>query len=323
MSEATAQPVPQKTLIVLDPFYKEHDTGPGHPEAVERYEAVVFGLRESGLLLKTDIVTPRDALEDDLLMVHAPKYLKIVREDTWFGAGELSTGDVVLSPRSLDVALRAAGAGLTAVDAVMAKKHRNAFCVVRPPGHHATPVKGMGFCIFNNIAIAARYAQKKHKVGKVAIIDWDVHHGNGTQDTFYDDDSVLFFSVHQYPWYPGTGADAETGTGRGLGYTVNVPLPAMSSAKQIVPAFTDILGSKINKFRPDLILVSAGFDSRVGDPLGRFRLTDDDFVTLTDLVKEWAHDFCEGRIVSMLEGGYNLDGVAKGTRAHVGALIAP
>ena len=310
-----------KTALVLDPLYKEHDTGPGHPEALERYEAVVWALREAGLLARADILSPRDALEDDLLRVHTARYLKIVREDTWFGAGELSTGDVILSARSLDVALRAAGAGLTAVDAVMTQKNRNAFCIVRPPGHHATPVKGMGFCIFNNVAIAARYAQTHHKVGKILIVDWDVHHGNGTQDTFYDDDSVLFFSVHQYPWYPGTGPDTDTGTGRGLGYNINVPMPAMSGGKQIIPAFTDLLGTRIRRFKPDLIFISAGFDSRVNDPLGRLRLLDEDFGTLTKLVMEWAAEFCDNRIVSMLEGGYSLNGVAKGSTAHVQALM--
>lgn len=314
-------PRPKKTGVVLDPIYREHDTGHGHPEAAERYEAVAYALRGAGLLMKAELISPRDALEPDLLAVHAAKYLKIVRDDMWFGAGELSTGDVKLCDRSLDVAMRAAGAGLTAVDAVIEKRVRNAFCLARPPGHHATPTRGMGFCIFNNAAITARYAQRQHKVGKVLIVDWDVHHGNGTQEAFYDDESVMFFSVHQSPWYPGTGDASETGMGAGLGTTVNVPLPAGTGIKQMMPVFTDVLGTKIGRFKPELIIISAGFDSRVEDPLGRFELVDEDFAALTKLVLEWGKEFCEERVISVLEGGYALEGLASAATAHVGAMM--
>jgi acetoin utilization deacetylase AcuC-like enzyme len=204
----------------------------------------------------------------------------------------------------------------------MTGKLRNAFCAVRPPGHHARPAQGMGFCLFNNIAIAARYAQRKHGAAKVLIADWDVHHGNGTQDIFYEDGSVLFFSTHQSPWYPFTGHIDETGAGKGRGCTLNAPLPAGSGMKEIGGAFKERLLPAAEKFKPDLVMISAGFDSRVDDPLGRFTLGDDDFVALTKLLMKFADEYCQGRLVSVLEGGYNLAGLASAVSAHVGTLVA-
>jgi len=236
------------------------------------------------------------------------------------GFHELSTGDTIISPRSLDAALRATGGALNAVDAVLSGKAKNAFCIVRPPGHHASAVRGMGFCLFDSIAIAARYAQKKHGVDRVLIADWDVHHGNGTQDIFYSDGSVFFFSTHQHPWYPGTGAPNETGEGRGQGTTLNCPYPAGSGRKEILGAFQEKLLAAADSFKPGLVLVSAGFDSRVGDPLGNFMLTDSDFTDLTNVMREIADKHANGRLVSLLEGGYSLEGLAAGVRAHVAAL---
>jgi acetoin utilization deacetylase AcuC-like enzyme len=220
----------------------------------------------------------------------------------------------------LDIALEAAGGVMNAVDAVLERRAKNAFCAVRPPGHHASAVRGMGFCVFNNIAVAARYAQRKHGIGNILIADWDVHHGNGTQDIFYNDGSVFFFSTHQSPWYPGTGARDETGEGPGRGTTLNCPLPAGSGRTDIVGAFREPLVRAMDDFKPELVLISAGFDSRLGDPLGQFRLTDEDFADLTRMLMDIADEHADGRMVSVLEGGYSLDGLAAGVSAHVTTL---
>jgi acetoin utilization deacetylase AcuC-like enzyme len=208
------------------------------------------------------------------------------------------------------------GAGLNAVDAVLTGRARNAFCVVRPPGHHANACRGMGFCLFNNIAIAARYAQRKHGVARVAIVDWDVHHGNGTQDIFYADPTVFFFSTHQWPLYPGTGRANETGAGAAQDTTMNFPFPAGSGRAEILGAVQQAFIPAMQSYRPELVLISAGFDSRIDDILGRFTLTDPDFADLTRVVMEIA----DGRVVSLLEGGYNLSGLASAATAHVRAL---
>jgi acetoin utilization deacetylase AcuC-like enzyme len=310
------------TLLLADPQCKQHLTGPGHPERPERFDAIIQALERASLTQKFGKVASRPATDDEIALCHSAAYIRVVRHDIATGARELSTGDTNVSPKSLDVALRTVGGVLNAIDAVMERRARNSFCVVRPPGHHATPNRGMGFCIFNNVAIAARHAQRKHKAKRVLIADWDVHHGNGTQDIFYSDGSVFYFSTHQSPWYPGTGAASETGEGAGKGTTLNCPFPAGAGRKEILGAFRNQLVPAADKFKPDLVLISAGFDSRMGDPLGRFTLSDEDFAELTTVILEIAARHAGGRLVSVLEGGYNLSGLASAAISHVKALLS-
>src|SRR5579871_3067540 len=306
------------TGLVADSISKEHLTGLGHPERPERFDAALNAL--AGLHLER--IPARLANKDEILLCHTSKYVRLVEHEIMTGFHILSTGDTVISPRSMDAALSATGAALNAVDNVINGKVKNAFCVVRPPGHHATPDRGMGFCIFNSVAIAARYAQRKYGVSRVLIADWDVHHGNGTQDIFYSDGTVLFLSTHQYPWYPGTGAANETGEGAGEGWTINAPFPAGAGRKEILGAFQQRLIPAADRVKPELVLLSAGFDSRAGDPLGQFQLDDTDFRDLTKVVLEIADKHAGGRLVSILEGGYNLNGLGSAVRAHVEALIS-
>lgn len=314
--------MPASPVLVTDLAYEKHDTGYGHPEQPARIKAVLGALDKAGLSEKFRKVKPRPCEDADILRCHTPEYLASVKADVTAGATHLRTGDTNISHASLDVARLAAGGLLAAVDEVLGGQAPNAFCVSRPPGHHATPNKGMGFCLFNNVALAARYAQEKHGVSKILVVDWDVHHGNGTQDIFYEDGSVYFFSTHQSPWYPGTGDRDETGKGKGLGSTLNRPFPSGSGHDEIVEtAFGKDLLAAMNTFRPELILVSAGFDSRLGDPLGQFRLTDNDFATLTNLMLDLAKEHADGKLVSVLEGGYDLNGLGKAAAAHAKTLL--
>jgi acetoin utilization deacetylase AcuC-like enzyme len=312
--------MPSATAILCDPVYKEHSTGRNHPEQPARMDAVAQALERTGAIGDGPRIPVRPATDDDVALCHTRPYIEIVKREVAGGAKILSTGDTQIGPQSLAVALMATGGVLNAVDAVVEGRAGNAFCAVRPPGHHATADRGMGFCIFNNVAIAARYAQARHGIGNVVIVDWDVHHGNGTQDIFYRDGSVFYFSTHQSPWYPGTGAADETGEGKGVGLTLNCPFPAGSGAKEIVGAFQSKLVPAMRDFRPELVLLSAGFDSRLGDPLGDFTLSDEDFAGLTGIVLEIADQYAGGKLVSVLEGGYSLTGLAAGVAAHVEAL---
>jgi acetoin utilization deacetylase AcuC-like enzyme len=308
------------TALIADPVCREHLLGRHHPERPERFDVVMESLRQTGLLERLLPLEPRAATEEELLLCHTPEYLRTAQHDVEAGHAYLSTGDTDITPNSWDVAVRAAGGVLNAVDAVVEGRAQSAFCLVRPPGHHATASRGMGFCLLNNVALAARYAQRHHGLERVLIVDWDVHHGNGTQAIFYADPSVFFFSTHQWPLYPGTGRADETGEGKGHGATMNFPFPAGAGRAQILGAVQDSLMPAAEKFRPGLVLISAGFDSRVGDPLGRFTLTDEDFADLTRAVKEIADGHAGGRVVSILEGGYNLSGLASAATAHVAAL---
>ncbi len=308
------------TAVVVSDNYRRHRPGVGHPECPERMEAVARGIdevqREHPLLF----LPPREADGPSLHLCHDSAYLQQAREEIALGLESLSTGDTSVSDCSWEVACLAAGGAMAGVDAILQGTARRVFCGVRPPGHHATPHRGMGFCIVNNVAIAARYAQRNYGMGKVLIVDWDVHHGNGTQEVFYEDDSVFFFSTHQHPWYPGTGLSDEVGAGRGRGYTVNVPLPAGTGRDAMQAAWERQLQPAIASFRPEFIIISAGFDSRRGDPLGGFRLEDDDFRELTAAIVAWANEYAEGRVLSVLEGGYQLQGLSKAIAAHVTAL---
>lgn len=280
------------------------------------------GLESSGLAREMIRLPVRIATDDELALVHTRQYIELLQREISEGRSQLSTGDTDICSESEGAARSAAGCVLSAVDALFSKSATNVFCPVRPPGHHANAARGMGFCLFNNVALAARYAQHKYDIERVLIADWDVHHGNGTQDIFYEDGSVLFFSTHQSPWYPGTGDISERGEGKGEGKTINCPFPANTAASKIIAAFHDSLLPAARAFHPDLVLLSAGFDSRIHDPLGRFLLTDANFGELTGMMLDLAAECCGGRLISVLEGGYNLEGLSLAAEAHVRALLA-
>lgn len=308
--------------LVLDDLFTRHITGE-HPEHFARYQALTDMFRSSGLLARVNVLKSRPAELTALRAVHKGSYLTLAEKEIRSGFSQLSTGDTTVCPDSWMVASHAAGSVCAAIDEVFSEETdptKRAFCAVRPPGHHATPDRGMGFCIFNNVAVGARYAQEKYGVGKVAILDWDVHHGNGTQDIFYEDETVLFCSVHQSPWYPGTGMADELGTGKGRGFTLNAPLPEGAAMDRIGDKVDVSFLTAMRKFKPELVMISAGFDSRLGDPLGKFRLLDEDYQTLTRWLRKIAEEFADGRLISVLEGGYSLEGLAAGVQAHIEAL---
>jgi len=313
--------VPHKTGLAYDSVFKEHLTGGGHPESPARCDAIVEALERAGLWEKLERVPVRTAKLEELALCHTQEYIELARRDILSDRGWLSTGDSPVCPKSFEVALFAAGGVLSAVDAVMRGSVRNAFCAVRPPGHHATPDRGMGFCIFNNVAIGARYAQRTHDIRRVLIVDWDLHHGNGTQEIFYDDGSVLYFSTHQWPSFPGSGRADEVGGGAGEGCIVNVPFGPGAGRDEIFGAFLEKLVPAAAEFRPQMVFVSAGFDSAWGDPLGELGLTADDFADLTEVVAGIAQKHARGRLVSALEGGYDLALLGECVAAHVRALM--
>ena len=311
------------TGIVYDPAYKRHRTGPGHPESPARCDAAMEGIAadvpETSLLR----IEPVPASEDQIAMCHSQAYIEIARRDISSGMGFLTTGDTNICRDSFEIALLAAGGVLAAVDAVMDNTVRNAFCMVRPPGHHATADRGMGFCVFNNVAIAARHARTRHGIERVLIVDWDLHHGNGTQAIFYDDPSVFYFSTHQWPCYPGTGTPGETGHGKGKGTTLNCPFPPGTEGAAVVNAFEERLVPAMVEFKPQFVLVSAGFDARMGDPIGNLMLSDADFAELTRIVLGVAHKYAGNRLISASEGGYLLSGLSSAVGSHVRALSSP
>ncbi len=310
-----------KTGLIYDDIYLEHETTPDHPERPERLIEIIKRLKSEGLYSQLLELKAAPAGLNWIETVHSPDYIERARRSCNTGAGYLDSPDVPISDKSYEAAVIAAGGMLAAIDAVMEKRIANAFCAVRPPGHHALESHAMGFCIFNNVAIGARYIQKKYGLSKVLIVDWDVHHGNGTQATFYEDPTVLYFSVHQYPFYPGTGSRAERGDGKGLNYTVNVPLPAGSGDKVYLDVFEQELQPAALDFSPDFVLVSAGFDAHENDLLGQMAVTAEGFARLTEIVKAIALKCCQDRLVSILEGGYHLGGLAASVDSHIRVLM--
>ena len=300
--------------FVSSDFYLEHTSPAGHPERPDRLRAIISHLKECGLWNHLHHIQPAPAKLEYVRAVHFQQHVDRVRRVCERGGGLLDEGDTYAVPRSFGIAMLASGGVVSAIDAVIGKKVNSAFCVVRPPGHHAERDKAMGFCLFNNVAIGAGYAQQGHGLDRVAILDWDVHHGNGTQHIFEQDPSVFYISLHQYPFYPGTGARDERGIGEGEGFTLNVPLPVGTGEARYLQAFTEELIPTLENFKPDLLIISAGFDAHKDDPLGGMKLTEDSFAKMTMLVKDIAP------VVSVLEGGYNLDALARSTESHLNAL---
>jgi acetoin utilization deacetylase AcuC-like enzyme len=309
------------TALIYDPAYLKHETG-HHPENGGRLIAILKALEgDESLWARVRKLRPAVASDEDITRCHSPRLIKHLR-DLCEREVPFVDLDTVICSESLEVARLAAGAAITAVDQVFSGESDNAFAFVRPPGHHATASRAMGFCLLNNAAIGARYAQARYGAERVLIIDWDVHHGNGTQDIFYADPSVFYLSTHQYPYYPGTGSSGERGDGAGEGTTLNIPLAAGTSARSHREAFTEALKAIQNDFPPDLIIVSAGFDSGRGDPLGGLMLEDGDFREMTSEVMDMAGRLASGRVVSILEGGYNLETLGETVRTHVAALAS-
>jgi acetoin utilization deacetylase AcuC-like enzyme len=307
------------TALIYDPLYLRHETGL-HPENAERLRAIAAVLdADEDLQARVKNLLPRSASDEDLLRCHGEQLVGQVRTFCERGRPFMDL-DTVICPESFRVAKLAAGAAMTGIDEVFQGNASNAFAFVRPPGHHATAHRSMGFCLFNNAAVGARYAQARYGAERVLIIDWDVHHGNGTQDIFYKDPTVFYFSTHQYPFYPGTGAATETGNGKGEGFTLNIPLHENTSAHSHREAFTDALKVIESDFPPDLIIISAGFDARIDDPLGGLLLEDADFVEMTKEVMDMADRHAGGRVVSLLEGGYNINTLGETVRTHVSTL---
>lgn len=327
------KPSPHKVAIFYSDQFQLHDTGAGHPENADRLKTVVARLKDNKHFA-TSLIWPAfaPATKQQLALVHTPQYLHLVEEETKalgkpsltnHSLANLSTGDTVISPATQQVAKLAVGAGIAASDAVMAGRASSAFAIVRPPGHHATQSRGMGFCVYNNVAVAARYLQKQHGIKRILIVDFDVHHGNGTQDIFYEDDSVFYFSVHQHPLYPGTGLPTQTGAGKGKGYTLNVALPAGAGDSELLSAINQQLKPAMASFKPEFILISAGFDSHSNDPLGSLEYSDEGYAKATKALANIANCYAAGRMVYMLEGGYNPENIANAVSKMVEVLTSP
>ena len=311
------------TLLYTDPLFQEHDTGNRHPETARRLSGVVEHLDKTGLATKCSAGTYKPLAEEQVTRVHSAKQIQAVKQLAEHGGGYLDN-DTPVSAASFRVALAAAGACVAAVDAVMRGPQRNALCLVRPPGHHATPTHSMGFCLLNSIALAADHARAAHQLSRILIVDWDVHHGNGTQDVFFEDPEVAFLSIHRYGqgFYPGTGAAAETGRGRGAGRVFNEPVRFDTPRHDYLARFSRVLEKAAALVKPELVLISAGFDAHVKDPIGGLGLEVEDFVELTERVLGVARAHAGSRVVSCLEGGYNLEVLPLAVQAHLEALLA-
>jgi len=308
-----------KAGLIYDPIYLEHDTG-DHVENSRRVVDAMSYLEETGTKEQLISLPARAASLEELEVIHVPEYISHVKSKAENGGGWLDA-DTLMSPKSYEAALYAAGGVLVAVEGVMKKEVDNAFAVVRPPGHHAIRNRAMGFCIFNNVAIAAKSALSNFGLNRILIVDFDVHHGNGTQDAFYADPAVLYFSTHEYPYYPGTGAAEETGTGKGEGTTVNFPMVAGWADEEYLRAFKEVLVPVARRFQPELILVSAGFDPHWADQLAMMRVTVTGFAQMAVILKELAAELCQGHLAFALEGGYNLRVVACSIKAIFDVLL--
>jgi len=314
-----------KTGLVYHPDYLLHDTGGSHPESPVRLKAIIGRLEETGILKRLTVLTPgppRPDLRDWIARAHRSDHLgRLERLQPESGIVHIDA-DTVMSSESCRVALLAVEGVLAAADGIMTGRFTNAFCAVRPPGHHAESNRAMGFCLLNNVAIAARYLQRYYGLVKVMIIDWDVHHGNGTQHIFEEDPSVFYFSIHQYPLYPGTGRADEHGRGAGEGYTLNCPVPPGQGDDEYISTFEKSLRPAVEAFKPDFILISAGFDAHRDDPLANMRVTEDGFGEMTRRATEWAGVYCHGRVLSCLEGGYNLEALARSVERHLNVYLS-
>jgi acetoin utilization deacetylase AcuC-like enzyme len=310
-----------KTGLVYHPVYLEHDMGPGHPESPNRLRAIMQQFERSGTAERVRRIEPRKAEDEWITQIHSASYVAALHKHQPASGRVALDPDTSMSPGSLDAAYLAAGGALAAVDAIMRGEVEHAFCAVRPPGHHAESGRAMGFCLFNNVAIAARYVQKRHGLSRVLIVDWDVHHGNGTQHSFEADASILFFSTHQYPHYPGTGRATERGTHAGEGFTINVPMQAGDGDDEYHAVFMNVLLPAVETFRPEFVIVSAGFDAHRDDPLANMGLTEAGYADLTGVVAGIAKRHARGRLLSSLEGGYDLTALAGSVDAHVKALL--
>ena len=305
-----------KTGLITSDTYHNHNTGDGHPEKIDRVSAIIENFKR---LDNKNLVweKPNEFDESLLITTHSSDYIKMVNNSFPKNGFNFLDGDTIVSPGSKDATKDAVGSIIAAIDGVEQKKYKNAFCCVRPPGHHAEKEKAMGFCIYNNVAVGANYLIEKYKYNKIAIIDFDVHHGNGTQNIFYDNEKVLFISTHQYPYYPGSGSEKEKGD---FNNVLNIPLEAGTSAEMYLNAYENVL-NKVREFKPEFLLFSAGFDAHIDDPLAQLRLSSEDFYKITKRTLEISKSFCNGNVVSILEGGYDLKALQESTKRHVDALI--
>ena len=305
-----------KTGLITSDTYQNHNTGEGHPEKIDRVTAVIDNFKR---LDNKNLIWKKPTKFDQsfLINTHSSEYIDLVSKSFPENGLAFLDGDTVVSPGSKDATKDAVGSIITAIDGVQNKDFKNAFCAVRPPGHHAEKDKAMGFCIYNNVAVGANYLIEKYRYNKVAIIDFDVHHGNGTQDIFYNNEKVLYISTHQYPYYPGSGSEKEKGK---FNNVVNIPLEAGTTAEEYLNAYEHVL-KKLKEFKPEFLLFSAGFDAHIDDPLAQLRLNSEDFYQLTKRTLDVVKSFCNGNVVSILEGGYDLKALQDSTQRHVDALI--
>ena len=305
-----------KTGLIISDSYKNHDTGPGHPEQIARVSVIIENFKKhnnKNILWKKPSIINENIIKD----THDSNYVDMVKNSFPIKGFSSLDGDTIISPGSKNATFEAAGSIVTAIDGVQYKEYKNAFCSVRPPGHHCNQNKAAGFCILNNVAIGANYLINKYKYKRVAIIDFDVHHGNGTQDIFYNNKNILFISTHQYPYYPGTGSEKEKGKYNNI---YNIPLPAGTNSEEYLNAF-EFAMEKLKEFKPEFILISAGFDGHIADPLAQFKLRTEDYYQITKRILETSKKFSNGKVVSILEGGYDLQALKDSTKRHVDALL--